>query len=163
MYFCPNCGKTSETEVAFCSACGTAMKPQGVPTAPAAPVYAPVYAPATSQSAPASSKPALGKAIAGMAMGIAGFVFALLGILYVFMGLTAEPALGFGFSIGFGIFSLPLSIVGMVLSKGAINEGSTSSMASVGKKLGTAGMIVSFVMLFLGFIALIGADPYYYM
>lgn len=163
MYFCPNCGKTSDVEVAYCSACGTAMKPQGVPAAPVATNETPVYVPAAVQPAPVSNKAALGKAIAGMSIAIGGFVFALLGILYVFIGLTAYPAMAFGFAFAFSFFSLPLSIVGMVLSKGAINEGSTSSMASVGKKLGTAGMIVSFVMLFLGFIALIGADSYYYL
>ena len=90
-----------------------------------------------------------------MILGIAGFVFSILNILYTFLGLITEPEIAVSFSIAFSIFSLPLSIVGRVLSSRCIDEGDTSKMASVGASLGLAGIIVSAVALFLGFCALV--------
>ena len=238
MYICPNCKRTSETPVAFCSACGTRMvetqpapetpayqapvapapetpayqapvapapeapacqapvtpAPEApayqapVAPAPAAPAYqapvapapeapayqapaapayqapaAPVYqAPAPQYAPPAYqaevvNKPNKAKSIVGMALGIGGLALAAFGLLYTLIFLSMEAGLAFGYSIGFGIFSMPMSIVGMVISRGNIDAGDESAMSNVGKNLGLVGMILSCVMLFLGFIALLTA------
>lgn len=156
MYFCPNCGKTSEEQVAFCSQCGTAMKQQGVVQAEeSAPVYTPPAYTPVHEAEPVSSSASKVKGIVGMILGISGLVFAGLGLLYVLIGLAADPAVAFGMSVGFGIFSMPLSIVGKVLCGGAIEAGNTSGMARAGRTLGHVGMILSIVMFGLGFFALI--------
>ena len=173
MYICPNCKHSSETPVAFCSMCGSRMEEQTVQQAtPAAPVYeapaAPVYvapaapvaptytAPATACEAPAT-KPHKAKVIVGMALGIAGLVLAAMGLLETLIFAFMEGELAFGYSIGFGIFSTPLAIVGMSMSRKNIEEGDDSAMSSVGKNLGLVGMILSFVMCFVGFVALLAS------
>lgn len=98
--------------------------------------------------------PSLGKVITGMALSIAGISFAGLGLLYTLMFLAVETEVAFAFSLVMSFFSFPLSIVGFILSKNNINQGSTSAMSRVGKILGLIGIILSGVMLFLGFIAI---------
>lgn len=159
MYICPNCNKTSETPLNFCSECGTPMVEQ----APAQPVYEqPAYQqPAYQQPQPmyqytqtVSAEPSKGKVITGMALSIAGLSFAAIGLLYTLMFMAVEPEAGFAFGFVLSFFSLPLSIVGMVISNGCINAGSTSAMSRIGKKLGLVGLILSGVMLFFAFISL---------
>jgi len=93
----------------------------------------------------------------GMGLGIGGVVMGALGLLYAMIGLNLE-GMGFVFSLVFGLFSVPLSIVGRILSAKSIAGGNTSGAASAGMKLGIAGLIVSAVMLFFGFISLISCD-----
>lgn len=164
MYICPNCNKTSDTPVNFCSECGTPMVEQ----APAQPQYQqpayeqpayqqPVYQqpqPMYQYTQTVTAEPSKGKVITGMALGIAGLSMAVLGLLYTLMFMAMEPEVGFGFGFVFSIISAPLSIVGMVISNGCINAGSTSAMSSIGKKLGLVGLILSGVMLFFAFISL---------
>lgn len=164
MYICPNCKKTSETPVAFCSMCGSRMEEQVVQAAPAQPVYeapaAPVYTAPVAQApvyAAPAAKPHKAKVIVGMALGIGGLSMAALGLLYTFIFAFIESELAFGYSIGFGIFSLPMAIVGMVMSRNNIEAGDTSAMSNVGKNLGLVGMILSFAMFFIGFVALLAS------
>ena len=106
-------------------------------------------------AAPATEAPSKGKVIVGMVMGIAGLALAAIGLLYTLI-FTIEPEMAFGFAFFWSMFRLPLSLVGMIMSNGNINAGDTSAMSSVGKKLGLIGLILSGVMLFIGF-AMIGA------
>lgn len=96
--------------------------------------------------------PSLGKVITGMALSIAGIAMAALGLLYTLMFIAIEGEMAFAFSLVMGLFSFPLSIVGFIMSKGNVNAGSTSAMSRVGKTLGLIGIILSGVMLFLGFV-----------
>lgn len=99
--------------------------------------------------------PSLGKVITGMVLSIAGIAFAGLGLLYTLMFLAVETEVAFAFSLVMSFFSFPLSIVGFILSKNNINQGSASAMSRVGKTLGLIGIILSGVMLFLGFIGIV--------
>lgn len=155
MSFCSICGNQLEDNARFCSKCGS---PIAAPTesTPAEPVYStPVYAPI--YNAPAVIPEVTGKTKAlgfvGMGLGIGGLVFAVLGILYTLIGMDFD-GLGFGFSIVFSIFSMPLSVVGRILAGKSIDGGNTSGVCRAGTGLGLAGIIVSCVMLFLGFISL---------
>lgn len=106
---------------------------------------------------PPAEAPSKGKVIAGMVMGIAGLALAAIGVLYTLIfaaGDVGEAALGFAFI--WSMFSLPLSLVGMIMSNGNIAAGDTSAMSSVGKKLGLVGLILSGVMLFIGLV-MVGA------
>lgn len=139
---------------------------------PAAPVYqapayqappAPTYQAPTYQApvyqAPIASEPVVSgsdkaKGIVGMALAIGGLFFAVIGLLYAIAFLEIEEGMSLGMAIGFGIFSLPLSIVGKKLSASSAAAGNTSATCSVGNKLGLAGIIVSAVMFFFGFISI---------
>ncbi len=133
------------------------------------PVYEPVHTPSyepvrpTYPSYPSYAKPVepaiptrtkvLG--FVGMGLGIGGLVLAVIGILYTLIGLIeAGYGLALGFSIGFGLFSMPLSIVGRMLANKSADEGNPSKACSIGSGLGLGGLITSAVMLFLGFIEL---------
>ena len=90
-----------------------------------------------------------------MGTGIGGLALAAMGVLYTLIFMFEDGAAAFGASFGFGIFSIPLSIAGMILSNKAREAGNNSAPPSVGAKLGLVGIIVSGVMLFLGFIGLL--------
>lgn len=130
-------------------------------TAPAAPTYtAPTY---TAPAAPTWNTPAQqaevsggdrAKGIVGMAMAIGGMALAIMGLLYVLIGLEEGDGFSFGLAIGFGIFSLPLSIVGRIMAGKSQEAGNTSGMCSTGRTLGLVGLIVSAAMFFFGFISL---------
>lgn len=171
MYICPNCQHTSETEAAFCSLCGAAMVEQAV-SAPAyqPPVEEPVYQqPAYAQPAqpvysypetPVVEEPSKGKTIAGMIMGIAGAAMSGLGALYTFiftmLGIVEDEEMlfgAFGAAFGFALFSVPLSLVGLLLSKNG-----TNTMNKLGKILGIVGLAATGAMLFFAFILLGAAD-----
>ena len=89
-----------------------------------------------------------------MAMAIGGMALAIIGLLYVLIGLEEGDGFSFGLAIGFGIFSLPLSIVGRIMAGKSQEAGNTSGMCSTGRTLGLVGLIVSAVMFFFGFISL---------
>lgn len=124
----------------------TAPQPTSVYTAPQ-PVSIP-YAP--------EKKVPLGKVIAGMAIAIGGIFFAAISLLVTLGTLDTDPEVAFGMSFAYGgFFGFPLSLVGLILSKGAVNAGSKSGMAKAGKILGLIGVILAAASLSLGFIALI--------
>lgn len=149
MFVCPNCNNISNEAMNFCTKCGTQMI--SVETNPA------------SQEQNQAPQPSKAKIITGMVLSINGIAYAAIGIFYTFiLALTSindyEMAIiTFIFSVVFSIFSLPASIIGFLLSKNAINAGATSAMSRVGKALGLAGIIVSAVMLFIGFFCFTGS------
>ena len=166
MSYCSKCGFPIEPSDQFCRGCGTPVAAE----APAAPVdysynqqpdYSYNQQPDYSYNQPAYSynqqpQPSGGSKASGfigMGLAITGFVLALFGFIYTIISLEVDEAMAFGMSIGFGIFSLPLSIVGMKLSSNSRASGNTSAVCGVGKGLGLAGLILSCVMLFIGFVA----------
>ena len=175
MYICPNCKTTSDTKINFCPKCGSAMgeivmadpAPAAVeqpvaaeqpvvvaeqPVVTAQPVinYAPIV-PTYEQPAPQYSK---AKSIVGMVLSIVGLFFAFLGFIYTAAAIDIDEEIGFAMSFAFSFFSFPLSIVGIILSKGNANLGDTSAFVKVGKILGIIGLILAGIMAFLGFICL---------
>ena len=149
MTFCSQCGNQLESGDKFCRACGAA-----VPDTQNAPVSVVVKA----EPVVSGKTKALG--FVGMGLGIGGVVMGSLGLLYSLIGLNLE-GLGFVWAMIFGLFSVPASIVGRILSYKSIEGGNPSGAASAGAKLGIAGLIVSAVMLFFGFISLISCSVYY--
>ena len=185
MYVCPNCNKQSETPANFCPRCGTAMiiapevqaeapqqavpQPQYVAPQPEQPQYAEPQQPQYTQPmyaqpqyvAPQPSTPSKAKAIVGMALGAAGLFFAVLGFFYTLAFVAIDGAFAIGMSIGFGIFSMPLSLVGFIMSSKARNAGDRSVFTKLGKIFGLVGTIVSGVNLIVGIIgAAVGEEAY---
>ena len=151
MSFCPNCGCSLEPSSKFCRNCGAAVAEPSIPAVPVAPaVVAPVP---QVYNAPVSTGAKV-QGYVGMGLAIGGLFFAIIGLLYTFIGLVAE-GLAFAFAIAFSFFSMPLSIIGGVLCDRSQEEGNTSTACSVGCKLRTAGIIVSAVMLVIGFLNLV--------
>ena len=111
--------------------------------------------------APAQEGPSKGKVIVGMVLGIAGLAMASIGLLYT-LALSFDAIGGFVFGFVFSMFSTPLSLVGMIMSNGNISAGDTSSMSSIGKKLGLIGLILSVVMLLIAIGSIGGESPYYF-
>ncbi len=151
MYYCSQCGNAIDENAKFCSKCGA-------PVAASAPVQPAYSQPTYTQPAPRPAEVCISpktKALGfvGMGLGIAGLFFAVLGLLYTLIGIT-ESGLGFGLSIGFGLFSMPLGIVGRVLATQSMENGNTSGSCTAGANLGLAAIIVTCVMLFFGFINL---------
>lgn len=173
--FCASCGAAMMVQEAPAPAPVTEpVAPVAQPAAPAAeeiPVVQaePVVTPPPAYQQPAyqqqpqyqyvqqpapvvQNAPSLGKVITGMALSIAGIAFAGIGLLYTLMFLAFEGEAAFAISLVMSMFSLPLSLIGFILSKNNVNAGSTSAMSRIGKTLGLIGIILSGVMLFLGFI-----------
>ena len=152
MFYCSNCGNPLESSGKFCAKCGAPIPQNGAYTASEAPV---VVEPVPQVcGTPVCSTKAKVLGFVGMGLSIGGIVMAVLGILYTCLSLATDEVLAFAFSFAFGIFSLPLSIVGGILSDRSSFMGNRSAACSVGAKLRVAGIIVSAVMLFLGFISL---------
>lgn len=150
MPFCSNCGKSLGATSNFCPNCGTAI-------AEVTPEPAAVIVESAPQVYEAPVVPTKAKVLGFVGMGVAifGLVLAVFGLLYTFIGMAAEETgLGFGMSVGFGLFSLPCSIVGRILCRNSVDMGNCSKSCSVGSKMGIAGIIVSAVMLFFGLITL---------
>ena len=160
MSFCSNCGNPLEENAKFCSKCGSAIAaPAEVPAAPAEPVYsAPVYTPI--YNAPAVIPEVSGKTKAlgfvGMGLGIGGLFFAIFGLLFTIANMDSyyDDGTALFLAIYMSIFSMPLSIVGRILAGKSRDGGNLSSVCRVGTSLGLAGLIVSCVMLFLGFVSI---------
>ena len=111
--------------------------------------------PTYQQEAPAELPTAVKvKGFVGMGLGIGSLALSVLGIIYTLAFMGSYYGEAFGAAIGFGIFSLPCGIVGKLLAGQSSDAGNTGAPCSVGSKLGLAGIIVSAVMLFLGFISL---------
>lgn len=183
MLFCINCGTQLNPGDGFCRSCGTPVPAQTpaepvaaettyAPPAPVEPTYAPpaytpppytppVYTPPAPEynnipvyhAEPVITPKAKALGFVGMSLGIAGLFFAVIGLLYTLIGLE-EEVVGFVFAMVFSILSLPCSILGKVFYSKAEEAGNTTTPPSVGNKLGLAGIIVSAVMLFFGFISL---------
>lgn len=174
MAFCSNCGNQIDANTKFCGICGAPVEAPVAPAAPAAPAtpvtpvqetyyqetpvqptfvapppVMPVY-----QAEPVVSAKDKALGFVGMGLGIGGLFLAIFGIIYTLIGLSAEMGMGFGMSIGFGIFTWPLSIVGKILCGRSQDAGNTSGACSAGAKLALAAIIVSAVMMFFGFIDL---------
>ena len=151
MFVCPNCNNTSNEAMNFCTKCGNQMIL--VETSPVL------------QGQNQAPLPSKAKIITGMVLSINGIAYAAIGILYVFLLALSSMATyqediaiaTFICSFIFSLFSLPVSIVGFILSKNTINAGSTSTMSRVGKALGLAGIIVSAVMIVIGFLCFTGS------
>ena len=163
----------------FCPSCGTSVSAPAAPVSPAAPsepvapvtptpnpsYYSapsePVYTPnpsyytiptvAATRVVSAKDK-AMG--FVGMGLGIGGLFFAVLAVICA-LALMSMQVFSFTYAFVYTLFSLPLSIVGTVLSGKSEAAGNTSTPCSVGGKLGLAGIIVSAAALFLSFISLI--------
>ncbi|MBO5892536.1 MAG: zinc ribbon domain-containing protein [Oscillospiraceae bacterium] len=158
MSFCSNCGNHLDENAKFCSKCGSPIAAPAEST-PAEPVYsAPVYTP--TYNTPAVIPEVTGKTKAlgfiGMGLGIGGFVFAIIGIICVlsFMWDSFFVEMAFFWSLYLSFFSMPMSIIGRILAGKSIEGGNTSGVCRAGTGLGLAGVIISCVMLFLGFISL---------
>ena len=189
--FCPRCGTTMiiapEVQVEAPQTQYVAPQPEQPQYAePQQPVYAqpqytqPQYAPQQPQQpmynqpqytqpvynqpqyvAPQPSVPSKAKAIVGMALGAAGLFFAVMGFFYTLMFVAIDGAFAIGMAIGFGIFSMPLSLVGLIMSSKARNAGDISVFTKLGKIFGLVGTIVSGVNLIIGIIgAAVGEEAY---
>ena len=127
MSFCKECGKELSAEAAFCPNCGTAVEVKE-------------YTAETVVEAPKKKAP--------IAPAIVGLVLSALALSLCWMGLA------FGI---YAIFTIPLAIVGLVLSnkaKKSAEVGPAHTMGKVGKILGIFGLIFSIIFAFIGFISL---------
>lgn len=150
MSFCSNCGNPLGENVRFCANCGASVAEREAPVTPATPVIPADIEPA------ASVVPVKAKVLGFIGMGLAidGLVFAVIGLLYTFAFMAVEEGVGFVFALVWSLFSFPLSIIGGVLCNNSIEMGNRSAVCSVGSKLRIAGIIISAVMLFFGFVSL---------
>jgi hypothetical protein len=98
----------------------------------------------------------LGRKIPSIILAAFGLLFGVIDIIYTLLGFAIEPEVAIAFAIAFSIFSFPLSIVGRSLSRKCVEDGDYSASASVGSKLGTAGMVLTIISWVLGFIAILG-------
>ena len=141
MSFCPYCGNPVADGSKFCTGCGKPVANQQESVVPA--VAAEIVVPVKTK--------VLG--FVGMGLGIAGLFLAVLGTLYTLIGM-GEEGLGFGMAVGFGMFSMPASIVGKILSEKAAEAGFCGTPTRIGSKLGMFGIIATAVMLTIGLINL---------
>ena len=181
MNFCSNCGNQLAPSSKFCSKCGAPVAAAPVPVepvyvapapvepvyaAPAEPVYAepapvvepvaaPVYARPQAPAQQTMTKKTKIFGFVGMGTGIGGLALAAIGALYTLVAMFDDGAFAFGLSIGFALFSVPLSIAGMILSNQSKEAGNESKVCTIGSIMGLVGVIGSGVMAFLGFIGLL--------
>ena len=149
MSFCINCGNQLAENDKFCNACGAKVSEANTYMQES---LQPAYVEAKPAEVVVSAKDkALG--FVGMGLSIGGLFMACFGILYTLIGMI-ETGLGFGMSIAFSLFALPLSIVGRNLCNRSVKRGNTAKPCSIGRGLGLAGIIVTGVMLLLGIINL---------
>ncbi len=166
MIFCPHCGLELPTEPAPVSEpIYEAPQPPYQPPyqAPYQPPYQPPYqAPQPPYQQPYQppyyqpqqpNQPSMAMKIVSMALAIGGFAFACMNALYTLIFLSADPEMALGFAFVMDFFSLPLSLVGFILSLKCRNAGDTSTMTKVGKALGLAGTITSAACFFIAFFA----------
>lgn len=132
------------------------------PPVAAEPTYQPPFYQQPPQYAVQVNPPSKAKAITGMALSAAGLAFAFMGFLYTLIFMMVDGAAGLGMSIGFGIFSLPLSLVGLIISGNNRNAGDRTVFSKIGKILGIVGVILSGVSFLIGFAGLDfdGIDTY---
>lgn len=146
MNFCPTCNFTSNEPMNYCPKCGSKMEQ-----------YVPVPQPVYTQPSPVytAAPPSKAKSIVGMALSIAGLAMCSLSWLYSFIPLIEEDLESAGaFGFVFFFFSFPPALVGLILSKGFINDGGSNTFSRVGKILGILGVVLSSVTAFFGLIML---------
>ena len=105
--------------------------------------------------------PSKAKAITGMALSAAGLLFAVMGFFDTLMSMGFDGAYALGMSIGFGIFSLPLSLVGLIMSSKARSNGDMSIFTKLGKIFGLVGTILSGVTILFGIIGAAAGEEAY--
>ncbi len=179
MYSCPNCTYQTEIEVNFCPLCGSKLvnnEPAPVaapateviqnepvqpvePVQPAQPVtysYQPTlaaqpqYVPQP-QYTPQTQGPSLAMKIVGMALSIGGFFFAFLAFFSSMSILGYDEA--FVMAFVYSIFSLPISIIGLIFSIKGSSQGDTSAFSKVGKIFGIIGLALMGFILFVSLVA----------
>ncbi len=180
MCICPKCNHTSEEKINFCPLCGAQMSEEQpiqetsaeavenvvVESAQNAyeqnynPTYEQTYNP-NNYAYPPVKKPSLAFKIVGMGLSIGGFVLSIITAIYSTVALVEPPA---SFVVAFilSIFYLPFSIVGFVFSNKCINAGDTSTFSRLGKIFGLIGIIIYAASLFIGFLALLTSEVFYY-
>lgn len=156
MSTCINCGNPLSASDKFCSRCGARVPEirQEIPVQPVQPAQNDQYY----YSAVKPARVELSKkdkifGFVGMGLSIGGVFMAVLGLLYTMIGMI-ETGIGFAMAIAFGMFSVPLSIVGLKLTGQSKDAGNTSGVCTAGTATGIAGIAVSGLMVFLGFINL---------
>jgi len=176
MSYCSQCGNAIDNGAKFCSHCGAAVAAAAAPvynevpevnTLPVepAPVVAAPVATAPVATAPVATAPAVAAepvvsagtkvlGFVGMGLSIFALAFASICVLIV-LGLVEETGAGFAFSLVYSMLTVPPAIIGRILCGKSMAAGNTSAVCSVGSKLSLAAIIVSGVMLFLGFVNLI--------
>ena len=152
MSFCTQCGNPIQENTKFCSCCGASVSGEPV-QAPQQEAPAPSYAPVVSAKPVLSTKQKV-FGFVGMGLAIFGLVMAAIGILYTILGLSLT-GLGFMFAMIFGAFAIAPCIIGRIMCTNSIHNGNTSSCCTAGLITGLVGIIISGVMLFLGFINLL--------
>lgn len=142
MKICTKCNTAAGDNMNFCSICGAPL------------TYVQPVQPQYSYNQPAPNRGGnIAMRIVSMVLSISGFSFLILGFLYTLIGLV-EAEMAFAFAFVFALIFLPMCIVGLILSNKCNNNGDYSTPCRVAKGLGLAGIIVSGVSLFIGFIAL---------
>ena len=180
MSFCPYCGKPLNATDKFCQFCGASLSVTQAPTPPVTPAppvtYAPPVRPVTpvapvvsapiyqTQKPPVVSAKAKAFGFVGLGLGIEGLSMAVLGIFYTAFGLLLDDAMGmygagagvgFIYAFVFAFFSMPCSILGRIFGERSISMGNPSGVCTAGFRLGTIGIVVSIVMMVLGFFSLL--------
>ncbi|MBR2447533.1 MAG: hypothetical protein IKB29_00965 [Clostridia bacterium] len=143
MYICQKCNYSSESPANFCPLCGNPMV-----------THQPTY---TNGSNSISNRV---KKFVGMGLSIYGFIFAAIAAFYdliiCFTASVAEESeiaiAAIMFTVIFGIFGMPCSIIGLVFSNQARNLGDTSTFSRVGKAFGLAGIITFAASFFLSIL-----------
>lgn len=163
MYTCPNCGKTYDIPMNFCTICGASMAAQpNVQQQPESPVEptttpAPQYykTPAPAPAIPTSAKV---KSIIGMALSIEGLMSALIGLLYTFIYLVISGYMGFVIGLIFFGVSIPFCLAGLLLSISGAKGGCTWKIAKIGKILGIVGVATCGAVLLISLFGLVLGD-----
>ncbi len=150
MIICSNCHAQLQDGIVFCPRCGAPL--QVAPTY-AQPVYQqPIYV------EPVEPKPSIARAI--VAIALSGFAITMATVCLIYSMLfvaLGEPLGGFIFSIVFSVYTLPGSIVGMVLACGYLDSNATrlKPMAKAAKILGIISLALTAFMLLYGFFCII--------
>ena len=153
---CINCGNPLSASDKFCSCCGAKVPEvrQEVPVQPVRPAQNDQYYYSAVKPAQVElSRKDKVFGFVGMGLSIGGVFMAALGLIYTMIGMI-ETGAGFAISLIFGMFSVPLSIVGLKLTRRSKDAGNTSGTCTAGTATGIAGIAVSGLMAFLGFINL---------
>ncbi len=168
MFICPNCKKISEVPLNFCTSCGSRMEEAksnySAPSSESAPNTYNETNPYIYENAPAPTPaPSKAKAIVGMALSIAGFANAAVSLLYIFSFMAeglGDAALAF--AIIMFLITMPLSLVGLILSSKCRSAGDRSVFTKLGKIFGIVGIVFSVLVLLFGIIGMLGADSFSY-
>lgn len=165
MYICPRCNTQSEVPANFCPTCGAAMvmaatQQPDAPEQTAVQQTTPSYNPTTYTYPPyqqPANRPSKAKAIVSMSLSAAGLLFAFLGFIYTSIFMAVEPEAGLVMAIVFGIFSLPLSIIGLCMASSVRRAGDTTVFSKLGRIFGIIGIIMAGLSMFIGFIGIADA------